>query len=303
VTCACLGHPDLHTDRPIAALACLRQKCPALHRVFLPDEIWSDFEQWHQQVDEVATHRSVLLLALQRGHLARLTSPVHRFLLDSQDVRPDVGRQYLKDLRERWMHYTDPIERHRKSRIFRGRVTELQHAEWLEELGWTIEGLEALGSGHDVEARSPEGIATAFEMKFIGSEDSDFRMVLKAIAGEPANESVSPYSAINYLVFRAFEAARQLQQVARRRIAAIVVEDLTWWRFDLQLKNNWIDWRNPVFVEDNAEWSSFLQIQQERYPELPDIASTIRAIDRVWIVRQSSGYHLDLEYDTATSNP
>lgn len=61
----------------------------------------------------------MVLLALERGHLDRITSPVHRYL---------------------------------KSRIFRGRLTELQCAEWLEAQGWVIEGLEALRQGPDIEA-------------------------------------------------------------------------------------------------------------------------------------------------------
>jgi hypothetical protein len=301
VKCTCLEPQDLQAEPSICVLGRLRQTCPAL-RVYLPDNTWPDFERWHQQVDKIATHRSILLLALERGHLARLTSPVHRFLLDDREMRPQVQQQYVKDLSERWMHYADPTERHRKSRIFRGRVAELVCAEWLETLGWTILGLEALGSGCDVEARSREGATTAFEIKSIGTEDCDFQMILAAIAGEPAGGSVSPYTAINYLLFRIFEAARQLQAAHGRRIAVILVEDLTWWRFDVQLKNNWIDWHNPIFVRGDAEWSAFLESQKERYPGLPAVASAIRALDGVWIVRQSSGYDHDLEYDISMSS-
>jgi len=51
------------------------------------------------------------------------------------------------------MFYEDPLERHQKSRIFNGLVVELQFAEWLETLGWTIVGLEAFRDGPDIEAR------------------------------------------------------------------------------------------------------------------------------------------------------
>jgi hypothetical protein len=100
VRCACLDNRDVHAESSVAALSRLRRSCPALGHVFLPDETWSEFERWHQQMDKLAAHRAVLLLALERGHLARLTSPVHKFLLDGQGVRPDVQRQYLMDLRE-----------------------------------------------------------------------------------------------------------------------------------------------------------------------------------------------------------
>ncbi|MGH2373902.1 MAG: hypothetical protein ACRDIC_10620 [bacterium] len=57
-------------------------------------------------------------------------------------------------------------------------------------------------------------------------------MLLKGIAGEPAGGFVSAY---------AYEAARQLAQVTRRRVAVAIIEDLTWWRFKLQLQGKWID--------------------------------------------------------------
>jgi hypothetical protein len=87
--------------------------------------------------------------------------------------RPNVRQQYLQDLRERWMLYSDPHERHQKARIFLGRLVELQFAEWLELQGWTVSGLEALRQGPDFEAYTHDGRPTAFEVKFIGTENDD----------------------------------------------------------------------------------------------------------------------------------
>jgi len=88
--CACLEAPYLRVESAAQALTRLRALCPALHSVFLPQDMWCDFWRWRKQEDEVAAHRSVLLLALERGHLGRFTSPVHKYLLDGEHVRSGV---------------------------------------------------------------------------------------------------------------------------------------------------------------------------------------------------------------------
>ena len=90
----------------------------------------------------------------------------------------------------------DPAERHRLSRIFRGRLIELQFASWLESQLHTIVRLEARGKGPDIETLSDSSQANAFEVKFIGMEDGDFRVLLRSMSGHPAGGAVSPYQAI-----------------------------------------------------------------------------------------------------------
>lgn len=298
--CACAHAVLVPTEPSIEVLAAIRSQCGALQRVFLPDELWAQFESWHKNPDSIALHRSVLLLALERGHLGAVTSPIHRYLLENGSVRPEARQQYLKDLRERWMYYTSPVERHTKSRIFRGRIAELQCAEWLETREWVITGLEALREGPDIEATAPDASSAAFEVKFIGTEDNDFDMIVRSIAGEPAGGSVSAYAPINYLLFRVYEAAKQLGQVTRRRIAVVIIEDLTWWRFELQLQNNWLDWNHPKFLAAETDWEEFLK-QQNRYPALlSELASVVAGLDAVWIVSQSSAFQFELKYQVST---
>src|SRR5436309_9190944 len=135
LSCACMTVQPGNGEQPIIMLESIRKTCPALQSIFLPEDVWHDFKAWHAEPDLVAAHCSMLLLAFDRGHLTRLTHPVHRYLLEGDRVHPSVRRQYMNDLRERWMHYPDPLERHHKSRIFAGRITELQFAEWLEAQG------------------------------------------------------------------------------------------------------------------------------------------------------------------------
>jgi len=287
----------------IDVLAAIRTGCAALNSVFLPDDTWPDFKAWHVEPDAVAAHRSMLLLALERGHLGRLTGPIHRYLIENGRLRSHVRLQYVKDLRERWMLYPDPLERHHKSRMFTGRVAELQCAEWLETRGWRIVGLEALRPGSDIEAVTASGAVAAFEVKSIGSEDDDFAMILRSMAQGPSAGSVSPYVAINYLLFRVYEAAKQLAQFNGHRIAVAVIDDLTWWRFEMQLQNHWIEWGNPTFLAHDPEWEKFAKEQDDRYPELrAELRSVVGGIDGVWIIKRAYGYEHHLEQELSTGS-
>jgi len=125
--CGCLTAPADNGGDPINHLENIRAECPALQYLFLPDEIWGDFKTQHQEPDGVAAHRSMLLLALKRGHLARLTGPIHRYLIEHGGPHPGLRRQYVKSLREKWMFYEDPLERHHEVKNFRwaGRGTSV----------------------------------------------------------------------------------------------------------------------------------------------------------------------------------
>ena len=246
--CNCLKRQKHVGEGLLEVFADIRSHCPALNRIFVPDEVWPDFQQWHRQPDTIAHHRSILLLAMERGYLGRVTSAVHRYLIAEGLPRPNVRQQYLQDLRERWMFCSDPIERNQKYRMFSGKLVELQFAEWLELQGWRVSVLEAFRKGPDIEAYASDGRATAFEVKFVGIEDDDFASILASLARQPAGRSVSLYDPVDYLLFRVYEAAKQLQQVKCDRIAVVVVEESTWQnRFEIQLSGGWFDCTNPSF--------------------------------------------------------
>lgn len=286
----------------LEAFAAVRSGCPALRRILVPDAAWPDFQTWHLQVVDDTHHRSILLLAMERGHLGRVTSAVHRYLISADVPQPNLRRQYLKDLREDWMRYPNPLERHRKFRSFFGRLVELQCAEWLESQGWTISGLEALREGPDIEAHILGGQVTAFEVKFIGADDDDFELVLKSLSDQPAVASVSPYVAANYLLFRTYEAAKQLQQAACGRVAVVAVDDQTWYRFDRQLRDHWINWADPRFFNGDNAWERFLEQKRTQYPQLDtDLRSTLRSVNALWILRLLYGYEYSREFEINTS--
>lgn len=155
LTCICQEPLSLTIGSSLLdTFAAIREKCQALKELFVPDEIWPKYYNWHLWSDDEAHHESALLLALDRGYLSSITSPVHRYLLQSGRINSRVRKQYINDLQEKWMDNSDPLERHEKFRMFYGRVVELQCAEWLEKQDWGIYDLEAFREGGpDIEAK------------------------------------------------------------------------------------------------------------------------------------------------------
>lgn len=228
LNCICLAPPSPSIGSSLLdTFAAVRERCPAIKDLFVPNEIWSKFHSWHLWSDVEAHHESALLLALGRGHLSSITSPVHRYLLESCRINSRVRKQYLNDLQEKWMDDSDPLRRHKKFKMFYGRVVELQCAEWLEKQGWEISDLEAFRErSPDIEAKSARGDLTAFEVKFIGQGDDGCNTVLKGFSGEDTYERLSPYCAANYLLYRVYQSAKQLQGAsAATRIALVVIDE------------------------------------------------------------------------------
>lgn len=93
---------------PLNGFIALRDRCPALKKILLPDAVWRDFLQWHQKCDEVAWHTSAIVLAFVRGVLPRITLPIHDYLLTGDEIAGNARLQYVKDLTEKWMFHSDP---------------------------------------------------------------------------------------------------------------------------------------------------------------------------------------------------
>lgn len=200
-----------------------------------------------------------------------------------------------KILKRNGCFHEDPVSRHRKWRTFQGRLAELRCAIWLEQESYKIVGLEATrhrdARGPDIEAVSQRGCRVAFEVKFIGQEDWDFDLVNKSIAGLTSVVPISPYAATNYLLFRAYEAAHQLQMMRTRKIVVLIVDDMTWYRFQRPLEMGWINWQRPTLFEQDSAWPKLRKLG-ERYPGFPsDLAHVLKAAD-VWILRHSSQFEL-----------
>jgi hypothetical protein len=283
---------------PIASFGEIRAGCPALREILVPDSIWQEFQGWCDRLDETEVQQSVLLIAHQRGSLGRVTSPIHRYLLQSETVRADARKQYTEDLQETWLGKLEPLERHRKWRMFHGRVAELQFAEWLEQQSYTITGLEALREGPDVEAVSPSGLRSTFEVKFVGSEGADLERQVKSLKGGLSWDWVSLSAPVNYLMFLAYKAAEQLRGARGSKTATLIIDEMAWLRFELQLKERLVDWTHAKFVAADGKWDQFVALKLKKHPRLlDDLAETIRTLDSIWILRQSSEFEFCRRYD------
>lgn len=136
----------------------------------VPDDIWPDFERIVQAGFDKARHWPITLKALHHGYIGRITTPLHRYLIDGNKVVSQLTPQYRKDLTEKWISEKTYLERHKKSRIFQGKLAELLAATWIENQRWTIGGLEALGAEFDIEAKSPDNLLSSIEVKYIGQK-------------------------------------------------------------------------------------------------------------------------------------
>lgn len=295
MNCICQASQAAGTGA-LDAFALVRSGCPALREILVPEQLWPEFEEWHRRPLDSSHHQSMLLLAMRRGYLAQTISPVHRFLLRDGAIRSEVTKHYLADLQERWMMALDPVRRHQRFRSFSGKLAELQVADWLDHMGWTIDGLEALGAASDIEATPPaDATKITCEVKLIGVEDADFSMIVDGFNGVSTTRTYSPYAAANYLIFKAYEAAHQLLHVGSRRVAIVVVEGLSWHKFEAQLQGRWIDWAEPKFV-DSHDWDAFMEKQQSRYPHLAaDLVETLHGVDALWILKREHGCVLSRE--------
>lgn len=294
--CPCLSATDDVDDRldlrcpdgniSLDGLIAIRDQCPVLKKVLLPDSVWPKFLRLHHP-DDAASHESMILLAFVRGVLPRITLPVHRYMMAGSDIAPDATKQYLADIQEKWMFAPDPSKRNRLSRTFRGRVAELQFAAHLEDLGHRVIGMEATGHNADIETISDSG-QTAFEVKALGQADEDFFMQMGAINGKSFADSVSLPEPMNYLLARVYEAALQLCSTSgKRRKAIVIVDQISWRRFKVQLKNDWIDWTNPKFIGGERDWGNVISLLKQPPQTLRELGEVIHTLGALEIFQQN----------------
>jgi hypothetical protein len=298
IPCACTVLPDEGQDL-IDQLGRVRDACPALRHVLLPDDTWPQFQVLIRKPANEARHGSIVVIAYQRGHLRRLTSAIHRYILEGNAPRAGLRRQYANDLRERWLLKRTALERHQRARSFMGKIVELQVVEWVETQCWRVLAMEAFRAGTDIEGEK-DGRIRSFEVKYLGQEDNDFEALVESLRTGPQAYVVDVYAGINFMIFRVYEAAKQLQRAGVvGRTVAFVVNDLAWDRVDFPLRGAWVDWRAPAFLPyAGPGWVQFLDGQRERYPGIDaDLAPAIRELDDLWILKLRDGFEYSLEYE------
>ena len=144
-------------------LARVRDGCPALKRILIPDDAWPKFEARVKAAlakPDVVGHNAIAYYALERGDLGRMCSPIHRYLLDGDTPKPKVE---VEALQEHWLLKETELGKHQRSKSFMGKLVEILFAEHLEAQGERVVALEALeGSGPDIVAER-DGKRRSFE--------------------------------------------------------------------------------------------------------------------------------------------
>ena len=108
--CLCQTGLAVKDSNILETFSHVRNKCPVLKELLVPDSIWLDFKRSAIEPMNEALHKSILLLALSRGYLNRITLPMHKYLIENGNPRKEITKQYIIDLQERWLQEDQAIE-------------------------------------------------------------------------------------------------------------------------------------------------------------------------------------------------
>lgn len=299
INCICQEYKFDEKDNPslLKTFSDIRNQCPVLKKILVPDKIWAKFQSISRFSSNSVGHNYKVLSALQLGILSKLTFPIHQYLMDNNETPKDIEKNYRKDLIEDWMEKENSIKRHEKARIHEGKLNELLCASWLENKGWKIDNLEALGGSFDIEATTANNIPYSIEVKYIGQENGMFEKLEKSrISGDAFAGTFSIYDGYNYFLFKTYHAAKQLSKSKKKRLAIIVFSSLTWGFNRMPIENDWINSLPLEFSENATEkWNAFLT-NKKKEPKFKDIGNDLESfitnLDEIWIVHQ----HGDMEY-------
>ena len=299
--CACQTIVFKGKDSLIKEFGLLRDKCSALREFLIPENIWPNFQQAASDRTDEARHRFNVIGAFQNGLLSKITLPIHQYLLDGQKPKKNVITAYKKELIEKWMFEETAIERHRKERIFQGKLAELKSAVWLEHQGWTIENLEAIGGCFDIEANSPSNLSCAIEVKYIGQEDIRFKEIVKSLSnGQSFTGRWCPDDGYNYLLSRVYEAAKQLSKSDKERFVFIIISNMAWDFLSVSINVKGLISKRPLkFLDNTSEvWKGHLEklITQDKLSNIKnDLDKIIGNIKEFRIIRENQDLSYSLE--------
>ena len=268
----------------------IRKNCPALREIFVPEDYWPEFSKKVSETLDEAGHYPITLSAYKNGNLGKITLPVHAHLLDGEKPKKNLKPQYKQDLIDNYMSKkTDTFDRFRRARGFNGKLAELITSSWIECQGWKIKNLEALGGLFDIEAISPQGSNSAIEVKYIGEADWQFEVELKTLESDEAvTAGSSDYSGYNYILFRTYEAAKQLEKFSGDRYVFIVISNLTWGNSEMAIECNWI--RHPLHFFEFSKWkgnvSDSFAKSINKYPNIEkEINEVLNQIKELWVIK------------------
>ncbi len=288
--CECTKSYNGNKNEIVEHFTKLRGKCPAINEILIPDCIFDQYINFVSKPLDQANHQSILLLAFQRNYLHKITIPIHKYLINK-----NINENYKKDLQEFWLKKGDILDRHKTARIYMGKLYEILIADWLDYNNWEIIELEATGGIADIVAISQNKVKHFFELKFIGVEDEVFWSIVNSMQDHSSCSNFSSYSACDFLLYKAFTAAKQLENFYQNTIVIITISNISWDFFDIQLKEDWINWTNPTFFNNDSKWITFFAEQKKKYPNIEnEIGSTINKLSELWIVEECDNFEFKL---------
>ncbi len=298
--CLCQTATPADSNKALQKFESIRAECSALQEILVPNHIWPEFKQLAGKDYNEARHQYILLGALKNGFLSKITFPIHRFLLDKGGPKINLTNQYRKDLVEQWMLENNPLERHRKSRIFQGKLAELLAAAWIEDQGWKIHNLEALGGEFDIEATSADNASSTIEVKYIGQEDVHFEKIMESLtSGNAVGGSWGLYDGYNFFLFKAYDAAKQLSSSNKARLGFIIICNMAWGFFEMPIKDDWISNRPLTFSNSaSSKWQNFIaeKKKEKKFSNIEnDLNDVISQLNELWIIEERNQLNYSLE--------
>jgi hypothetical protein len=181
-----------------------------------------------------------------------------------------------------------------------GKLVELLFVEHLEGRGERIVALEAVErTGPDI-VTERDGKRRSFEVKYLGRDDDGFTAIVESLKSGPKVQCGDLKGSINYVVFRVYEAAKQLRATpADGRKVAFVIDDQTLHTVELQLRREWIKWSEAKLYDDAGQKAKdFLETSRKDYPDLDkELAAVIRELEGITFVRLVDGFRFEPMFD------
>jgi len=294
INCNCQAASFDKDESLLQAFTNIRNKCSAIREVFVPDYIWQDYQKTLTEDFDEAKHHHILLGALENGYLTKLTFPVHRYILNGEKPKSTYQSKYFV---ENWMVIRkNHLERHKESRRFLGKLAELLIVAFIEDRGWRIDKIAALGGPADIVATAPKGVLCALEIKYIGQENNRY----EEFVGSRPPGHVGNFDGYNLFLFDVYNAAKQLSQFNKKRIAIIVVWPDSW-PLTVPIEDDYTS-KGPISFSESASpvWKCFLADKKEkkpiRYGNIEnDLDSTIKGLSEIWIIKEDNDMNYSLK--------
>jgi hypothetical protein len=299
--CPCQKQISVCRDNLLREFIKIRLGCPVLRELIIPDNYLDTFLEIASSSPDIVRHTYKAVGSLQLGILGKMTYPIHRYLFDGAVIKKSVSSNYKKDLSETWMDQNDTLSRHQKARIHDGKFVELHCASLLEDMGWKIDNLSALGGEFDIEATDSEGIEYSIEVKYIGTQDAYFKDIEKSCITNNAVAGTIPiYDGFNFFLFKIFEASSQLSIISNKKKIAIIVFSSHAWSFnEMPIIDNWIN-RNPIefSINSSCNWHLFLneKLRENKFKNInQNLNEVIKSIDFTFVIKKDSLLNFTLE--------